>query len=153
MSNTFSQIYIHVVTAVKPRSALIDPAWKDRLHRYITGIVEAHGHKVLAINSSPDHLHMFFSLWPTQSLADLMRVVKGESSEWINKEGLTPAQFRWQEGYGAFSYARAQVHDVVHYIAHGDGNHHIKPYQDEYRDSLRKVEEPYGEQYMFRDLE
>ena len=153
MSNTYSQIYIHVVTAVRYRSALIDAAWKDPLHQFIKGVVHRHGHEVLAINSMPDHLHLFFSFWPTQSLADLMREVKGESSEWINKERLSASTFRWQEGYGAFSYARSQVNHVIHYIEHQEAHHHIKSFPEEYRESLRRYEMPYEEQNIFHELE
>ena len=106
MANTYTQIHIQCVMAVKFRQALIQKEWKDRLHQYITGIVQNNGHKMLAINSMPDHLHMFFGFRPNQSLSDLIRMVKGESSEFINKERFIPATFRWQGGYGAFSYSR-----------------------------------------------
>ncbi len=107
MANTYTQIHVHSIVAVKFRAAVIMPAWKERLHQYITAIVQNNTHKMLAINSMNDHLHLFFGFRPTQSLSDLMRIVKGESSEWINKQRFTPSIFRWQEGYGAFSYAHA----------------------------------------------
>jgi REP element-mobilizing transposase RayT len=153
MSDTFTQIHIHVVMAVKYRMALIKPAWKERLHQYITGIVQKNGHKLLCINSMPDHLHLFFGFRPTQTLSDLMRLVKGESSEWINKEHLTPQRFRWQEGYGAFSYSRSQVHDVIHYIVRQEEHHHKKTFREEYREFLQKFEIPFEEQYLFREPE
>jgi putative transposase len=153
VSNTYTQIHIHAVAAVKYRSAVIKPTWKERLHQYITSIVQHNGHKLLSINSMPDHVHLFFGFRPNQSLADLMRQVKGESSEWINKERLTPSHFRWQEGYGAFSYARSQVQDVIHYIEHQEAHHHKKTFREEYREFLRRFEVPYEEQYIFRELE
>ena len=88
MSNTYTQIHIQCVVAVKFRQSVIQPLWKERLHQYITAIVQNHGHKMLSINSMPDHLHLFFGFRPNQSLSDLMRTVKGESSEWINTEKL-----------------------------------------------------------------
>ena len=109
MSNTYTQIHIQCVMAVKFRASLIDASWKEQLHKYITGIVQNHGHKMIAINSMPDHLHLFIGFRPNQSLSDLMRLVKGESSEWINNKQFTPATFRWQEGYGAFSYSRSHL--------------------------------------------
>ena len=121
MANTYTQIHIQAIVAVKFRNAVILPHWKERLHQYITGIVQNHSHKMLAINSMPDHLHLFFGFRPTQSLADLMRIVKSESSEWINKQNYCSSIFRWQEGYGAFSYARSQVKAVVQ-ICYGSGN-------------------------------
>lgn len=151
MSNTFTQIHLHVVTAVKYRSAVIRPAWKERLHQYITAIVQRNGHKMLSINSMPDHLHLFFGFRPSQSLSDLMRLVKGESSEWINKERLTPSRFRWQEGYGAFSYSRSQVPDVIHYIEHQEEHHRKKTFQQEIREFLLKFDVPFEEQYLFKE--
>jgi putative transposase len=61
---------------------------------------------MLAINNMPDHIHLFIGLNPKQSISELMQLVKGDSSEWINKQGLTAQRFQWQEGYGAFSHAQ-----------------------------------------------
>lgn len=153
MGNTYTQIHIHVVTAVKYRGAVIKPAWKERLHQYITSVVQHNGHKMLSINSMPDHLHLFFGFRPTQALSDLMRQVKGESSEWINREQLTASVFKWQEGYGAFSYARSQVHDVIHYIEHQEAHHRKKTFQEEYKEFLQRFEVPFEEQYLFKEPE
>ena len=60
--------------------------WKDELYKYMTGIIRNHGHKVLAINGMPDHIHIFFGMRPVQSLSDLMKHIKGDSSEWINEK-------------------------------------------------------------------
>lgn len=152
MANTYTQIHIQCVFAVKHRQATILPAWKERLHQYITGIVQNQGHKMLAINSMPDHLHLFFGFRPTQSLSDLMRVVKGDSSEWINVQRLTPAVFRWQEGYGAFSYARSQVSAVSEYIARQELHHRKKTFSEEYKEMLAKFEVEYEERFVFQPL-
>ena len=116
MANTYTQIHIQSIMAVKFRKATIQPAWKERLQQYISGIVKNNGRKVLSVNSMPDHLHLFFGFRPNQSLSDLMKLVKGESSEWLNKQKFTPSIFRWQEGYGALSYARSQIKIVAEYI-------------------------------------
>jgi REP element-mobilizing transposase RayT len=98
MPNTYTQIYIHYVFAVKYRASVIRVGWEETLHKYITGIVQNNGHKMLAINSVPDHLHMFAGLNPSQSISDMIRLVKGDSSEFVNKEKFTPAKFQWQDG-------------------------------------------------------
>ena len=152
MANTYTQIHIHAVFAVKFRASVILPSWKVRLHKYITGIVQNNTHKMLSINSMPDHLHLFFGFRPTQSLSDLMRMVKGESSEWINNQKLTPSLFRWQEGYGAFSYARSQVSTVCRYIENQEAHHRRKTFLGEYKDFLRKFEVEYDERYIFKPL-
>ena len=106
MANTYTQLYIHCVFAVKYRTAMLHSTWDERLRLYITAISQNHHHKMLAINNLPDHLHLFVGLNPAQSISDMMRLIKGDSSEWINKERLTPNKFQWQDGYGAFSYSK-----------------------------------------------
>jgi len=153
MANTYTQIHIQCVMAVKYRQSLIHKEWKEILHKYITGIVQNHGHKMLSINSMPDHLHMFFGLRPNQSIADLMRIVKSESSEWINSQKFNSSVFRWQEGYGAFSYSRSQVQTVNSYILNQEEHHRKKTFTEEYEDFLKAFEIEYDEQYIFKVLE
>jgi putative transposase len=153
MANTYTQIHIQCVMAVKFRHSLIDSSWKDSLHKYITGIVQNNGHKVIAINTMPDHLHLFFGMRPNQSLSDLMRIVKGESSERMNKEKLIPDIFRWQEGYGAFSYARSQVKVVGDYVRNQEQHHRKKTFAEEYESLLKLFEVDFDKQYVFKPLE
>jgi len=150
MANTYTQIHIQCVMAVKYRQSLIQPDWKDQLQKYITGVVQNYGHKMLAINNMPDHLHMFFGFRPNQSLADLMRIVKGESSEWINDKQFTPAVFRWQEGYGAFSYSRSDVKHVINYVDNQEIHHQKKTFLEEYNQFLNKFEIDFDERYIFK---
>jgi len=150
MANTFTQIHIQVVTAVKFREALIHPEWKSRLHQYMTGIILYHQHKLLAINSMPDHIHFLIGFRPHQSLANLVGTVKGESSEWINQENLTQKKFRWQEGYGAFSYTKAQVIPVVNYIMNQEEHHRKKTFLDEYKALLDEFDIEYDQRYIFK---
>lgn len=153
MPNTYTQIHIHCIFAVKYRQALITKDWKERLHKYITGIVQNHGHKMIAINSMPDHLHLLFGMRPTQSLSDLMRIVKGDSSEWINKMRLTSTPFRWQEGYGAFSYEKKKISVVAAYIGNQELHHQNKTFLEEYREFLVNFEIDYDDQYVFKEPE
>lgn len=153
MANTYTQIHIHCVFAVKYRKALILPEWKDRLYMYITGIVQNQGHKMIAINGVEDHVHMLIGLRPLQSLSDLMRMVKGDSSEWINKENLTSVRFRWQEGFGAFSYAKAQIPVVVRYIQNQEEHHKEVDFLKEYEKMLKDSDIEYHREYIFRELE
>jgi putative transposase len=150
MANTYTQIHIQCVMAVKFRQALIQKEWKDKLHQYITGIVQNNGHKMLAINSMPDHLHMFFGFRPNQSLSDLMRMVKGESSEFINKQRLSQTTFRWQGGYGAFSYSRSHVQNVINYILNQEEHHQQRSFLQEYEKVLRQFAIDFDEQYIFK---
>jgi len=108
---------------------------------------------MIAINSMPDHLHLFFGFRPNQSLSDLMRIVKSDSSEWINKEHITPSTFRWQEGYGAFSYSRSQINAVATYIKNQEEHHQKKTFLEEYKQLLDQFEIDYDERYIFNPLE
>jgi REP element-mobilizing transposase RayT len=153
MANTYTQIHIQCVIAVKFRQSLIKPTWKDELHKYITGIVKNNGHKMISINSMPDHLHLFFGFRPTQSLSDLMKMVKGSSSEWINKEKFSNSPFKWQEGYGAFSYSRSHIKKVALYIENQEEHHRYKTFLEEYKQFLDHFEVDYDERYIFKPLE
>ena len=116
MANTYTQIHMHCVFTVQNRNCIIRDHWKIELYKYITGIIQNNGHKLLAIDGMPDHLHVFFGMRPTQSLSDLMKDVKGESSKWINDMNFINSRFSWQEGYGGFSYSKSHVNKVVDYI-------------------------------------
>jgi len=99
------------------------------------------------------HLHLFFGMLPKQSLSDLMQLVKGDFSEWINKQKLVLGKFRWQEGYGAFSYSKSQTDAVVKYILNQEDHHRKKTFMEEYKEMLKKFELDYNEQYIFKELE
>jgi putative transposase len=152
MPNTYTQLYVHCVFAVKYRNAMIQPAWEERLHKYITGTIQNNGHKLLAINSMPDHLHFFAGLNPKQSIADMMRLVKGDSSEFVNKERFTKSKFHWQDGYGAFSNSRSQIDSVVKYIMNQKHHHAKRTFKEEYLDILKDYAVEYDEKYIFHDL-
>jgi putative transposase len=153
MANTYTQLYLHFVFAVKFRAALIDNGWNERLHNYITAIVQNNGHKMLAINTMPDHLHMFIGLNPNQSISDLIRIVKSDSSEWINKNKFTNRKFNWQSGYGSFSYARSQINNVVLYIRHQQDHHNKINFINEYKRILDRFEVTYKSEYIFKEIE
>lgn len=125
MANTFTQIYLHIVFAVQNRISLIHPEWKDDLYKYITGIVKNNGHKLIAINGMPNHLHIAVGYKPHQLIPDLLQDIKGDSSKWINEKKFVKGHFSWQAGYGAFSFSHSQVDTVVKYILN-QVQHHTK---------------------------
>ncbi len=153
MANTYTQIHIQAVFAVQNRASLISPTWKDELYRYITGIIQNHGHKLLQINGMPDHVHILFGMRPTQSLSELMQQVKQDSSRWINQKGFVRGRFSWQEGYGAFSYSKGDVPRVVDYIKNQEEHHRHQSFQQEYLEVLREFEVQHDEQYVFKPIE
>lgn len=153
MANTYTQIHIQAIFAVKKRTGLIQKEWKDELYKYITGIIQTHDHKLLAINGMPDHLHVFFGMRPIQSLSDLMQDIKGSSSKWINEKKFIKEKFEWQEGYGAFSYSKSQVSRVIAYVQNQEVHHRKITFLEEYKKFLEKFEVDYDERYIFKAIE
>lgn len=152
MANTYTQIHIQFVFAVKYREGLIQSSYKAELYQYISGILKPHNHKLLAINGMPDHIHIFIGMRPTQSISDLMQDIKGNSSKWINEKKFLKVKFEWQEGYGAFSYSKSQVNNVIDYIKNQEEHHKKESFRDEYLKFLEAFEIDYDERYIFKDL-
>ncbi|WP_310558829.1 IS200/IS605 family transposase [Flavobacterium sp.] len=149
MANTYSQIYIQVVFSVQNRKALIHESWETELYKYITGIVQNKGQKLIAINGMPDHIHIFIGMKPNSCLSDLVREIKKSSNSFINEKKLTNVPFNWQEGFGAFSYSFSQIDTVVNYIKNQKSHHQTKSFKEEYLEFLNKFEIEYKEEYLF----
>ncbi|MBO6662150.1 MULTISPECIES: IS200/IS605 family transposase [Roseivirga] len=152
MANTYTQVHIQVVFAVKNRSSLIHATWEDALFRYITGIIQNHGHRVLQVNGMPDHVHILFGMKPDQALSDLIKQVKQDSSKWINQQGYVQGKFSWQAGYGAFSYSKSQIPRVVRYIQNQKEHHKKKTFREEYLEFLKTFEIDFNEGYIFKEV-
>jgi len=128
MANTYTQIHIQAVFTVQNRECIIGKQWKEELYKYITGIIQNHNHKLLIINGMPDHIHVLFGMRPSQSLSDLLQDIKGDSSEWVNNRKFLRSKFSWQEGYGAFSYGKSQIQQVIQYIQKQEEHHKKKTF-------------------------
>jgi putative transposase len=152
MANTYTQIHIHFVFAVKFRNGMIQSKWADDLYKYMTGIIQNNNHKLLAINGMPDHIHILIGLRPAQSISDLMKDMKQSSSKWINENKLTRGHFEWQEGYGAFSHSKSQINQGINYIQNQELHHKKKTFIEEYIDFLEKFEVDYDEKFIFKEL-
>lgn len=150
MSNTYTEIHIHAIFAVRKRKGLIQQEWKDELYKYITGIIQHHGHKLLIINGMPDHLHIFFGMRSTQTLSELMQDIKGGSSKWINEKKFIKDKFEWQAGYGAFSYSKSQISNVIRYIENQEIHHRKIDLVGEYKRFLEKFGVVYDDRYIFK---
>jgi putative transposase len=148
MPNTYSQLYIQIVFAVKGRQHFIKESIREEVQKYITGIITNKGQKVLAIYSMPDHIHILISIKPDCKISDLVRDIKANSSSFV-QEKLSMSSFRWQEGFGAFSYAKSQIDNVVYYILNQENHHKQKTFQEEYVDFLNKFDIDYKEEYLF----
>ncbi|SEO50066.1 REP element-mobilizing transposase RayT [Mucilaginibacter gossypiicola] len=153
MANTFSQIYLQFVFAVKDRYNLISGNNKEELHKYITSLIQARGAKLLAVNCMPDHIHIFVGFKPTILISDFVKEIKVQSNEFINSKNWIKGRFQWQEGYGVFSYSQSHINSVIKYIQNQEIHHQKKTFKQEYITLLEKFEVPFEERYLFDFIE
>lgn len=152
MANTYTQLYAHIVFAVRGRANLISPLWKDNLYKYITRIITNKNQKLMVINGMPDHLHLLVGFNPDCSLSDLVRDIKANSSKWINENKLVLGKFEWQTGFGAFTIGQSQIQRVVKYILNQEEHHRKQSFRDEYLEFLRMYEIEFKPEYLFEDF-
>ncbi len=153
MPNTFTQIYIQIVFAVKGRENLITQNWKTDLHKYIAGIIKGKNQKPIIVNGMPDHIHAFVGLKPSIAISDLVRDIKNNSTNFINENRFVRGKFLWQEGYGAFSYSHSQIERVYKYILNQEKHHKKESFKEEYLEFLKKCEIEFNEKYLFDWIE
>lgn len=134
------------------RTSLIQPEWKDELYKYITGIIQNNGHKLIAINGTPNHLHIAAGYKPHQLIPDLLQDIKGCSSKWINERKFVKGKFNWQAGYGVFSFSQSQIDRVVKYINNQEKHHKKKTFGEEYIQLLQHYNIPFNEKYILTDV-
>ncbi len=149
MAGTFSQIYVQYVFAVRGRENLIHTSFETEVYQYIAGIVKGKGQKPLAVNGMPDHIHVLVGLKPAMRIADLVRDIKNNSSNFINEKGWLKKKFSWQEGYGAFSYSESNYGKVIDYIKTQKKHHERRNFRQEYLLLLKKFNIPFEEKYLF----
>lgn len=150
MANTYSQIYIQVVFAVRDRESSISEKWDEKLYQYITGIVTNKNQKMLAINGAHDHIHFLIGMKPDCCLSDLVREIKKSSNSFIKEQKFCKSAFYWQAGFGAFSYSRNQIDTVINYILNQKEHHKSGSFKDEYLDLLKSFDVEFDERYLFQ---
>ena len=150
MANTYHQIYIQTVFAVKYRQAMLDKEWRSDIFAVIGNLINETGCKTIIVNGVADHVHCFIGLRPTVSVSELMKTVKAKSSKYINDHSLTAERFEWQKGYGVFSYSQSQINRIYNYIKNQEEHHRNQTFKDEYLDLLKEFKIVYDEQYIFQ---
>ena len=149
MANTYTQLYIQIVFAVRYRRNTIHEKHREQMEKYMTGIVTNNKSKLLAIYCNPDHVHILVGLDPSISISEMARNIKANSSKWMNEEIIKRGNFRWQKGFGAFSYSKSQIDRVIKYILNQEQHHRRKSFQEEYLKMLNKLEIQYADKYLF----
>lgn len=152
MANTYSQLYIQIVFAVKGRQNLISKNNKDEIYKYITGIITNHKQKLIVINGMPDHIHILVGIKPDISLSNLVRDIKSNSSKFINEQKWINGKFEWQTGFGAFSYGHSQLANVIKYIENQEEHHKTKTFREEYITFLKLFNIDFKNEYLFDDI-
>jgi putative transposase len=153
MANTYTQLNMHVVFAIKGRENILLNNYRNDLFKYISGILKNTEQFPLAVNGFKDHVHIFFEMQPTKSLSDITRIVKANSSRWINENKFMPGKFSWQEGFGGFSYSRSQRNNVIQYIMNQEEHHKKKTFREEYLELLKLFEIDFNNKYIFEFYE
>ncbi len=153
MADTYSQIYIQIIFAIQNREASINPKWEPELHKYIAGIIKNQGQKLIAINGTENHIHFLIGMKPNCNLSDLVREIKKASTNFVIHNRFCKYKFKWQEGFGAFSYSHSQLDNVCQYIANQKNHHQQKSFREEYIGFLNKYEIEFKNQFIFEDLD
>jgi len=153
MAGTFSQIYLHFVFAVHGRQHLIQKEYKEELHRYISSLVHTRKAKTLAVHCMPDHTHLFVGFKPSVLISDFVKEIKVESNEFIKSKAWTNHSFKWQEGYGVFSYGQSQIDRVCRYIQNQKQHHRKRTFREEYLEFMNRFNVPFEDQFLFNWVE
>jgi REP element-mobilizing transposase RayT len=149
MANTYVQAYFQLVFSPANRESLIQKEWKDQLEKYTTAIVQNNKHKLIAIGSMPDHIHLFIGYNVNQTIPNLVETIKTSTTKWINTNGLSKSRFNWQKGYGAFTYAHSQVDQVARYVLNQEEHHRKRTFRQEYLELLESFQIEYNDAYLF----
>jgi len=146
---SFTQIYIQLVISVKYKDCGLNKSFRNTVFKIMGGILNEQGHKPILINGVEDHIHLFFGLNPKITLSDTVKKLKRRTSIFINNEEYHSKKFRWQYGYGAFSYSQTHIERVYNYIANQEAHRARKSFKKEYTEFLKKYEVDYQEKYLF----
>lgn len=151
MANTYTQLYFHVVFAVKHRNNLISIEWKDELYKYISGIISNKDQKLMTVNGMPNHIHLLIGTKPNCNLSDLVRDIKSNSSKWINEKEFVVGKLEWQKGFGAFTVSQSGIDNVIEYIKNQEKHHSKKSFKQEYIEFLKAYKIEFKPKYIFDD--
>jgi len=145
----FTQLYTHLVFAVKYREQLLTMEIRADVFSYISGIITNRKHKSIIINGVSDHIHILIGLNPNDKNSDLVATIKRSSSIHINQQNWFRGKFHWQDGYGAFSSSRSQLANVYRYIENQETHHKEHSFRQEYVSLLERFKIEYNEKYLF----
>jgi REP element-mobilizing transposase RayT len=149
MANTYTNLLYHIIFSTKNRRPIIQPSFRDELEQYITGIIQAEGCALVEIGGMPDHLHIVARFRPDRSVSEMVRLIKANSSKWVNETRGLAERFEWQTGYGAFTVSQSQLDKLRAYVRGQEEHHHVRSFQEEYLEFLERHGITYDERYVW----
>lgn len=153
MANTYHQIYIQLIFAVKGRQSLLKKEFRQEFFKVMASMIQNFGHKSIIVNGVADHVHCFVGLNPDKTISDLVEKLKTSSNHFLKDKNWVDGSFSWQKGYGAFSYSKSHVERVYQYILNQEAHHQKMTFKDEYMTLLKKFEIEFKNEYLFDFLE
>jgi putative transposase len=149
MADTYSALNIHFVFGTKNRTPWLDKDVRPRVWAFMGGIARENGMVPIQIGGVADHVHLFFRLSRTRTMAEVVETVKTSSSKWSKTKGSRFSAFHWQSGYGAFSVSQSDADAVIAFIRNQPEHHTRVWFQEEYRRFLDRYQIPYDERYVW----
>ena len=149
MPQSFSSLQYHLIFSTKDRAPLITSEIRDRIYGYIGGIISKNIGVLLITGGTNDHIHLLLEMKRDISMSDAVRLIKSNSSKWINEELKTPQRFAWQAGYAVFTVSKSVLPKVTSYIKNQEEHHKKLTYRDEVLLFLEEYGLPYDENYMW----
>ena len=149
MPHTYTDVLIHFIFSTKDRAPLIVPEIREKLIAYLGGIIRELKGSPMSVNAVADHLHALIRMPSDASPAEMMRVVKTNSSRWVHEQWSQQESFAWQTGYGAFSVSESNVDQVREYIARQEEHHRRMTFQEEFIAFLKRHNIQYDPRYVW----
>lgn len=146
--DTYTQLYIQLVFSPNPQTPVYNIESQEELFKYTSNLIDLLGHKSLGVNGMHDHIHIFYGMKPDISVSDTVKEIKRFSTSFLKEKGLVRG-FNWQHGFGAFSYSRSQLNNVITYIKNQKEHHKKFSFEDEYKELLKRFEIDFNEKYLF----
>lgn len=149
MPQSLSRLLVHLVFSTKNRLPILKPDVQDDLHRYLVGTLNNNDCCAIRVGGVEDHVHLFFGMSRTHSIAAIVETVKTSSSKWIKTQGSQYRDFHWQSGYGAFSVSQSESERVDQYIRNQVEHHRKRTYQEEFRRMCELHSIQFDERYVW----
>jgi REP element-mobilizing transposase RayT len=149
MASTFTSLLYHLIFSTKGRQPLILPELAEEIYHYIGGIVREEGGVLLEAGGMSDHIHLVCQFKGDRSVAEMLRLIKANSSKWLNERPGQVQRFEWQGGYGAFTVSESQLPAVRRYVQSQAEHHQGRTFQEEFLGFLRRHGIVFDERYIW----